>query len=306
MGGAGPLWLDLGALVLLGGLGFAAFLDARTREVPDWLWQGLGIVGALGGVIVLSTDGGWSTLIWVLVAGLALEHVIPWDAHGGEWMERWADALELLGYLGVVVAVGVGVVRLGLGPGGTPPTAVALLVTVVVARVLFEAGVLYGGADAKALIIAGLLVPLFPVPWLSIPANGQLAASIFPFAVNLLMDAALLSAFIPVAVALRNARRGEFSVGTGFTTYTIPVADLPHQFVWVRDPVYPTDREEEESIETSEDDRQWRVRVAGELEARGVPRIRVGPQLPFVVLLAAGALGALLWGNWIIDVLAWL
>jgi prepilin signal peptidase PulO-like enzyme (type II secretory pathway) len=30
----------------------------------------------------------------------------------------------------------------------------------------------------------------------------------------------------------------------------------------------------------------------------------VGPQLPFIVLMAGGALGAVLLGNWIIDLLA--
>ncbi len=304
LAGAGPLWLDLGAFVLLVGLGIAAALDARSREVPDRLWQVLGILGAIGGAVVIA-PGGWVPLaFWLLVAGLALEHMFPWDAEGRGWVGEWADLLELIAYLGIVIVVGVGAFRVGLGGGGVPPTAVALLVTVIIARVLFEVGVLYGGADAKALIIAGVLVPLFPIPWLGVPTNALLFTSFVPYAVNLLMDAALLSVIIPIVVAVQNVRRGEFSFRTGFTTYTIPVDELPRRWVWVRDPARPTDPKEEEALETSEEDRAWRSRVAAELKARGIARVRVGPQLPFIVLMAGGAVGALLLGNWIIDLLA--
>ena len=304
MAGAGPLWLDVGAVVLLVGLGVAAALDLRTREVPDRLWQLLGVLGGIGGAVVIA-PGGWLPLaFWILVVALALEHMFPWDADGRGRLGEWADLIELVAYAGVTAIVAVSAFRLGLGAGGVPPAAVAVLVTVIVARVLFEAGVLYGGADAKALIIAGVLVPLFPVPWIGVPTTALLFTSFVPYAVNLLMDAALLSVLIPIAVAVRNLRRREFALATGFTTYTIPVEELARRYVWVRDPAYPTDREAEDALETSEQDRAWRVRVAEELRARGVTRVRVGPQLPFIVLMAGGALGAVLLGNWIIDLLA--
>jgi prepilin signal peptidase PulO-like enzyme (type II secretory pathway) len=304
LGDAGTLWLELGALLLLGALGAAAVLDLRTREVPDGLWQGVGLVGAAGGAVVVAPGGWLPLLLWLVVAGLALEHVFPWDSGKGGLVDRWADPIELVAYAGVGITVGVALLRFGLGSTGVPPMALALLATVVVARVLFEVGVLYGGADAKALIVAGVLVPLYPTTWLALPAHAGLVTSILPFAANLLMDAAVLSAIIPLSVAVRNARRGEFSFRTGFTTYTIPVSDLPHRFAWVRDPSYPIDRDEENAIETSEEDRQWRIQVARKLDARGIARVRVGPQIPFIVLLFAGAIGALALGNWIIDLLA--
>ncbi|MCI4373241.1 MAG: hypothetical protein L3K02_06320 [Thermoplasmata archaeon] len=304
MSGAGPLWLDLGAVILLAGLGIAAYLDLRTREVPDHLWQLLGVIGAIGGAVVIFPEGGISLAFWFLVAGLALEHVFPWDGDGGGMIAQWADLIELVAYGAVTLLVGIGVFRLGWGSGGVPTAAVALLATIIVARLLFESGVLYGGADAKALLIAGVLVPMFPVPWLGVPPTAQVFTSFVPYAIDLLMDAAVLSVVIPIAVAARNARRGEFTVRTGFTTYTIPVADLPRRYVWVRDPARPTTPDEEEAIETSADDEAWRTRVAQELTARGIVRVRVGPQLPFIVLMVGGALGALLLGNWIIDLLA--
>jgi hypothetical protein len=304
LAGAGPVWLDLGAALLLVGLAIAAVFDARTREVPDRLWQVLGVLGAIGGAVVVAPGGLLPVLVWFLVIGLALEHMFPWDRDGRGWIGKWADPIELVAYVGVTVFVALAFDRSGIGPEGVPISAVALLATVIVARLLFEVGVLYGGADAKALIIAGVLVPLFPVPWVGVPANSLLITSFVPYAVNLLMDAAVLSVVVPIGVAIRNVRRGEFSVRTGFTTYTIPVDELPQKWVWVRDPARPTTPEEEEAIATSDEDRAWRTRVAQELKSRGIQRVRVGPQLPFIVLMAGGALGALLLGNWIIDLLA--
>jgi hypothetical protein len=115
------------------------------------------------------------------------------------------------------------------------------------------------------------------------------------------MDAAILSAAIPLALALLNVRRGTFAFPSGFTTYPLPVARLGDAFVWVRDPALP---EEPDTAETSEEDRQVRLRQKAELERLGRTEVTVTPQLPFVVLLAAGAVVALLAGNLVFDAAA--
>jgi hypothetical protein len=293
--------LDAGALFLVAGLAIGAITDARTREVPEALWVVLSIAGAiLGGLAVV--PGGWvPTIFWLVAAAFVLEHMVPWDeSFGGEWR---ADLAELGAYLGVLVLFGLGLLRIGLGPGAVPAAAVAVVVTVLFARGLFEAGILYGGADAKAVMAAGLLVPFFPTPFLVVPEGILPITSVLPFAVNLLMDAALLSIVVPISLAVLNLRRGEFHASDGFTTYGLPVADLPHRFVWVRDRRVPSDREAEEEIETSEGDQRWREKLAVELRAKGITRVRVGPQLPFIILLFFGALAALAFGNLVFDLL---
>jgi len=296
--------LGLSAGLLLVGLGLAAALDVRDREVPDGLWVGMALVGTvLGGLAV--APGGWGPLLlWVLAAGFVLEHLLPWDStfEGSST----ADWVEVGVYLVVLGIVGGAVVRLGLGPAAVPVSVVAVVVSVLFARGLFEAGVLFGGADAKAVMVAGLMVPIFATSLVALPSSVQPVTSVIPFSVDLLLDAALLSVSVPVALAVLNARRGEFRLRDGFTTYSIPVADLPRRWVWVRDPAFPVDRAEEEAIETSEEDQQWRTRIAADLQARSVPRVRVGPQLPFVVFLFAGAILAIAVGNVILDLLVML
>jgi hypothetical protein len=295
------LLLDAGAGTLLLGLAIGASTDARTREVPEALWVVLALVGGgLGGAVV-APAGPVALALWVVAVAFVFEHLLPWDeAFGAAWR---ADLVEVGIYIAVLVTFVVGVVRLGVGGNGVPVTAIAVVLSVLFARGLFEAGVLFGGADAKAVMIAGLLVPFYPATWWSVPQGVVPITSILPFSVDLLMDAALLSVLVPIALAVVNLRRREFSVGDGFTTYTIPVAELTRRFVWVRDARYPVDREAEADISTSAEDTKWREKIAGELEARGIPRVRVGPQLPFVVLLFAGALAALAFGNLIFDLL---
>ncbi len=299
--GEGALAVEVG--LLLAGFGYAAYEDLRTREVTDALWQVLGVAGLLVGAVALFPGGAIPLLLWLAVGGLAAEHMFAWDQRLGPRLEPYADLLELGGY-GAVAALVFGVaVRFGVGDGGVPIAVLAVFASVLIARGLFEAGVLYGGADAKALMIAGLLVPLFPSPWLlASPALVPLT-SVLPFSVDLLMNAALLSLAVPVGVAVRNAARGEFELWRGFTGFSIPVAELPRRFVWVRDPSFGDARREEGEVETSEDDRLRRVEIARELADRGIRRVWVTPQIPFLVVMAVGAVAALLAGNLVVDLI---
>jgi archaeal preflagellin peptidase FlaK len=286
---------------LLGGLAFAAVSDLREREVSDRLWQLLGAVGIVLGAFSVGTGLGLG--LWVLVGALTLQHMFPWDDALGETLDRYADLLEGAAYAVVLVVVAFAAVRWGIGPAGVPIAVTALLLTVLFARGLFEAGILYGGADAKALMIAGLLVPIFTAVLVPLPSTATRALEFLPFSVNLLMDAALLSIAIPIGLALRNVARGEFRFPAGFSGYNIPVRELPHRYVWVRDPTAGSPRPAEDA-ETSEEDRRERVRIAQELAAKGVERVWVTPQLPFLVIMAAGAVVALLAGNLVLDLLA--
>ncbi|HYA58678.1 MAG TPA: hypothetical protein VEH57_09525 [Thermoplasmata archaeon] len=285
--------------VLLCGFGYAAVEDLRTREVSDRLWQLLGVAGVLFGGWWVAPSGPLSLGIWLLVGVLVLEHMFPWDESLGPTIERYADALELVFYILVVAVVTGAALQWGVGGSGVPVVSIAVLVVVVFARILFEFGILYGAADAKALMVAGVLLPFFASPLIPLSTPLENSLKILPFAFNVLMNAALVAVVVPLAIALRNLGRREFHGLRGFTGYTIPVRELPDRFVWVRDPTFaPKDAPEPE---TSEEDRVQRTAIAKELEARGVTRVWVTPQLPFVVLIALGAGLALLAGNLLLD-----
>ena len=295
--------LAAGTTALVLGFAYAAVSDIRDREVTDRLWQVLGVLGVILGLIGLAPGGLPPLGIWAAVGALTLEHMFSWDSRLGKGAAAYADAIELGAYLAVGLLLGVTLVRWGLGPSAVPVAAVAVFASVVLARVLFETGVLFGGADAKALMIAALLVPMFPVPLLFGGGFPFSVPSIVPFAFDMLTNAALLSIAVPLGVAARNARRGTFEFPKGFTGYPLPVRELADRFVWVRDPAVPNAREEEAEVETSEEDRALRRKLAADLRARGISRVWVTPQIPFLVLMACGAISAVLAGNLVIDLI---
>ncbi len=289
----------LAALVLVGAFGYAAIRDWVSREVDDHVWLISALAGAVLGALVQLPNGAVPLLFWLLVAAFVVEHVVPWDVP----VERLSPTLpglieaSLYGIIGVTLVIGG--LSLGIRAGGVPVEVVAVYLSVVAARALFEFGVLYGGADAKAIMVAGLLVPLFAEPFLPVPGGAAAILAFYPFTLTLLMDAALFAIVVPVGLALRNLLRGDFELAHGFTGFKIPVAELPHRFVWLRDPTFHPD--EETNVETSEEDRALRERQARDLAGRGVREVWVTPQLPFIVFLLAGAVAGLLLGNLLFD-----
>lgn len=293
--------VDLGAAVLLVGFAIAGVEDLRRREVSDRLWQAMGLLGFAIGLAALSPGGAVPLVAWSVVALLTLEHLVGWDLWLGPKWERHADRIELAGYAGallIVIALGA---RYGIGSNGLPWAAVAAMAVVLLARGLFELRVLYGAADAKALMIAAVLLPVFPTPWLYSPTTATSALAYLPFPISLLTNAALFSLVVPIYLALRNAGRGEFSLGDGFTGYSLPVRELPDRFVWVRDPAVPETGHAD--AETTEEDTELRRRIARDLEGKGIDRVWVTPQVPLVAVMAAGAVAALLAGNVLLDLM---
>ena len=291
--------------VLWLGFGYAAWTDWRRREVEDSVWVFMAAVGLVLGIVRAWPSSGHGLAayeqvgLWVLVAGLALEHFVPWDVPVGRANEWLPGVIELVVYVVVGAALVDAALRLGTPVGVLAP--IAAYAGIVLARVLFEARLLYGGADAKAMMVAGVVLPLWATPLLAVPSTATTILTAYPFALTLLMDGALCAVVVPIVLAVRNLRVGEFEFPRGFTGYRIPVAELPDRFVWVRDPTFGGEADE---AETSEDDRRLRERQRDQLLAQGVTRVWVTPQLPFVILLAVGAIAAVLLGNLVFDIAA--
>ncbi|HYA54162.1 MAG TPA: hypothetical protein VEG42_00990, partial [Thermoplasmata archaeon] len=163
--------LVAGAVVLVGGFAYAAVADYRDREVTDRLWQLLGLVGFVLGFVAVAPGGVLPSVLWALVGLFVLQHLFAWDTRLGPSVERYADLIEITLYVVVGAVVGIALAHVGLGTQGVPVPVVAVFVSVLFARGLFEAGILFGGADAKALMIAGFLVPMFPNPIIAQPPS---------------------------------------------------------------------------------------------------------------------------------------
>ena len=302
MAGVALGWAAWETAVLVTGFGLAACYDWKAREVSDRLWQVLATIGVFTGIVVLASDGALAVTSWIVVSLLALQHLFPWDIQLERCDERLPTVLETIGFLavtGVLVWIGL---RYGLGPSGLPIPVIAAFASILLGRGLFEARLLYGGADAKALITAGVVLPLESSVWVALPSSATAILAIYPFSLTLLMNAAIVAIAVPLYLAVRNVRDREFTFPRGFTGLTIPVSELPDRFVWLKDPTFRS----QDEAETSEEDRAQRVRQKTDLESRGVLRVWVTPQIPFLVLMFAGAILGVVFGNLVFDLLAYL
>ncbi len=290
--------LEILALVI--GLGLAAGWDARSREVPDRLWQIVGLIGAAIGASLVAGSGLGPVLLWLLVAGFALQHLFPWDERWSGDSNRWPELFEVSLYVGtgaVLLAAGW---AYGLDANGVPVAAVAVYAAVLLARGLFEGRILYGGADAKAVITIAVLLPLWSTPLLAQTTTLTALLQVTPFALTALVNGAVLALAVPIWLAIRNARRGEFSFARGFLGTSIATDELSLRFVWLHEPKLEG-RAPPMEFDTAAEDHQLRVEQAAKLRGQGIARVWVTPQIPLVLFFALGAGLALLLGNVLLD-----
>lgn len=288
------LWIRIVVLLVI--FGVASYFDWVIREVSDLLWLLGGSVGFFLFFLGPGTADPVVDVLYLLLGLFVLQHFVPWDERLGDrpWLVL---GLEVSLYTLVVLAAIWSYFY--VGPGDLVPF-YAAIVAVVLARLLFETGVLYGGADAKALMTAGILLPIGPVPYL-LAQPASLQSPFFtdiPFAFTMLVDGALLTLGGPLAILAYNMLRGEYQLPRSFHMYKIPTEELPKRFVWLKDP--PPEPHPKE--ETTAEDIEIREGQAKALLAKGVKTVWVTPQLPFLIPLAIGAIGGILFGN----VLLWL
>lgn len=288
---------ELSAGIVIVGISIAGAYDLATREVPDNVWRVVGVVGAA--VVALTIAGIGSllgTALWIVVAAYGLQSFFPWSERIQGITARGEVGIEA-GLAGGVIAVLLGAVLVvGIGPGQVPYTVIAAAIVLLVARGLFEIRLLTGGADAKALIAMGLVLPIYPTAVIGAAGVDSAFLQVVPFAFNALVDGAVLTLVVPLAIAVQNLRAKEFHWRGGFTSYSISVGELPDRFVWVDDSSAASNRAALEA-ETAEEDRLRRGEIAASLSARGRATLRVTPQLPFVFFLAVGTIVAVLVGN---------
>ncbi len=153
--------------------------------------------------------------------------------------------------------------------------------------VLWWFGILFGGADAKGLMVLALLWPRYE--------SGQVTA-LLP-AVDVMVNGALATLLVPVALLAGNLARGRWAGLATFLATPRPLAQAQRLHVW------PLQRAEQDGSLTW---RYWQGRdedqrlVYRDLERHGVDPVWVTPKVPFMVPLTVGVLGAGTVGNVVI------
>ena len=292
------LRLVFGAAVLT----YAARSDWRTREVRDRAWILLGSVGLILFGYELVRDAVEAIIALALVPAVVLFYgVFFGEDFVTETGWRFPPATFAAYGIALVAALYPIVTLSQVGDAlGLRSFVVTLTpaVMMLVFRGMYQAHLIKGGADAKAMIAIAALVPMYPsldpaLPLLTLGPRIQEALTIvFPFAFLVLLNAALLLVIVPIALLLSNAARGDAEIPEAFLGYTVPVDRVP-RFVWFMDQVV----EGEHVRILFPRKRQDRAAIARDLKVAGVSRVWVTPQLPFLVPLAIAYVVSFVIGN---------
>jgi len=298
--------LDLARLVAGAAfLGIAAVSDLRTRTVKDRVWVTMAAIG----LALFATDL-WSRsvdpvvgLVLVPTAVLLFDPLIGQEFRTDEgW--RFPPA-SIAAY---ALAVGATLYALWDFEGdaasrGTFLRYLTVPVMMLVFRGMYEIHLLKGGADAKALIVIAAFVPRYPelppFPLLALDSRLQGTLEIlFPFALLVLLTAALLFAILPLVFLAYNATRGDVELPMALVGYKVPLNRVP-KYVWFMDRI----RDGEHVTVYFPAKHQDRVKIMEELRRAGLKEAWVTPQLPFMVPLAIGYVLAFVVGNPLMTVL---
>ncbi len=286
-------------------LSYASVCDVRTRRIPDFLWV---ILGALS-IVFVEID--------LLLGKAMLENhliliptaIIFFAVFYGK--EMWTeDGFQLrpmrfgLYMLSLILLVYLIIHFLTVGGEGSSLfwAHLSMPVLLILAHVFYQFGVLRGGGDAKGFMCIALLVPISPkldvgFPLVQLPEVAQSSMdTTFPFALIVLLDAALILLILPIGFLLLNATRRDIHGFEALLGYRASLDKLP-KFTWLMDRI---ENGEHRRIlfPRRQENREEEVR---KLREKGYDRVWITPQIPFILLMTFGFLSAFIVGNFIVG-----
>jgi len=250
-------WVRLGVLILC--FGGAAWLDHKTRRVSnEWWWTWAKPALFLLCLELLILEASW--MIWLTasaaVAFASTALIGRPDIHDIK-SGSIVDILVTIWYF----ASGVGLVMGTMEYAPTlldyfdanvymdtsaPATQSALLwgqmVIMGVVLVFFEMAwrfrMLHGGADAKAMMLATLLLPSWNGAAFPLNSSSETFSTAMPPALSLLIWAGLAFLVLPLVMVVRNGSAGDIMpLSMSWHASRMTLSDIPNKHVWLLEEV---------------------------------------------------------------------
>ena len=314
--------------VLLLGMGWAAWMDHKTRRVANEHW----IVWAKPAVFIWALDlmvqGADWTIYLTASAVVAYASVSVFgrptikDALEGSWMDR----IFLFWYASSLVGLVAGAVQYQ----GTTPLEVllddgdalgmlwwktaSLLLVVLFIDLAWRLRLLHGGADAKALMWVTLVFPTWAAVPLPFSTMGEGTVVALPVSIALLIWGGLAFLLIPVVMLVLNVKRGDVrglgDLRLAWHASMMSLEEIPHRHVWVLSDTMVMPNGEELVVHATRAPRKTPTNEAllehlERLSSLGVGRVWVSHKMPLLVFLFPAVLPLVLLGDPTTLLLAW-
>ncbi len=247
-------WVRLGVLILC--FGGAAWLDHKTRRVSNewwWTWAKPTLFLLCLELLILEAD--W--MIWLTASAtvaFASTALIGRPDISDIMRGSIVDIIVTVWYF--VSGVGLVMGAMEYGPmlleyfdpnGGTvPDVELALLwgqmLIMGIVLIFFEMAwrfrMLHGGADAKAMMLATLLLPSWNGAGFPLYASNETFSTSMPPALSLLIWAGLAFLVLPLVMIVRNTKAGDLMpLSMSWHASRMPLSEIPQKHVWLLEEV---------------------------------------------------------------------
>jgi preflagellin peptidase FlaK len=160
----------------------------------------------------------------------------------------------------------------------------------VIAYLLFRVGIVFGGADAKALMALSILVPFWPKLGNAFPLH----TSMLPFPWVIFSNSILLFLFIPLILLIVNAFRKNIEFPYCLVGYKMNINRAKESFVW---PLEKIDENGKRRFIWNPMSDEIIDKEIEKLEKIGKKNIWVTPKVPFMVPLLIGFILSFILGD---------
>ena len=160
----------------------------------------------------------------------------------------------------------------------TPFYLIFVPIMIVLMYILFQLRLIFGGADAKALMALAVLVPFQP-EILQFP----LWKTVMPFPWTIFSNSIILFLLIPLSLFISNLIKRHIEFPYSFLGYKMDVKKAKQKFVWPLEQIVDGKRKflyMPKDFDVTEQ--------LNEFEQQGIKTIWVTPKIPFMIPLLAG------------------
>jgi preflagellin peptidase FlaK len=196
----------------------------------------------------------------------------------------------------VMAVIGVILLIIQYIDGGFPIVwyLVFIPIMILLMYLFFQMRLLFGGADAKALMALAILVPIQPS---LLSEQLPLWKSFMPGSWIIFANATILFLFIPISLLIYNIGKRNLQFPHCLLGYTISVEKAEKKFVWPMERIKDGKRKlmyMPKKFDVTED--------LAEFEKLGITEIWVTPKIPFMIPLLAGFLAAFILGDILLQI----
>jgi preflagellin peptidase FlaK len=160
---------------------------------------------------------------------------------------------------------------------------------------LFQMRLLFGGADAKAIMAITILLPFQPTIY-DLPVWGQ---SFMPASWTVFVDSLIIFLFIPIFLLIYNLTQRNIKLPYALLGYKMKLQKAKEKFVWPLEKI--KDGKTRLIIRPKDFDAKEEY---NELEKHGITEIWVTPKIPFMIPLLLGFICTFIFGDILYTILS--